>query len=168
MNYSHEDLEYLNGILSRINDLIARCDQKISITIALLSGFLALFFSTESSCLCQPEKASECTPEGLLISTVLFWVALGISIVALILLTYALSAKFRSTQNIEFFSCIKQNDLERLMKRFKNYSEKEKFQAIIEQIYTNYKISYRKHICFNWGLVFSVVGIIVMLVSSIL
>lgn len=48
MNNFKDELEYLNGILDRTHELVARYDQKISINLALLGVFLSLFLNNDN------------------------------------------------------------------------------------------------------------------------
>jgi hypothetical protein len=156
MKKTTEDLQYLNGILSRTQELIARCDQKIYITMALLSGFWALYFDNRSSFF-----------ESTLL-LVIFGIACAFCVVALVLLTTALFARFSRSKNIEFFTCIRFYNANELKREFDRHCTRKKYYALIEEIYVNYKIANIKHIFYNIGLCFTIGSIILLLISSFL
>lgn len=162
MKKGTEELQYLNGILDRTHDLIARCDQKISITMALLGGFLALFFSgTQGRCAnCQV------TYERTTVSLVLLMIAFVLCASALVSLAIALFARIPRSKNIEFFSCIRYYDANELKRKLDSYCNQKKYNFLVEEIYANYKIADKKHVFFDIGLCLSVGGILLILISS--
>ena len=166
MTITKENLEYLDGILNRTHDLIARCDQKISVVLAFLGTFLALFLNSDNldtyKCICQ--KLDGCVTGYEIIYFLLFSVSVIICLVAFVLLALALMARIKSDMdNIEFFQCVKSLDQAMLKERFENYDDCGKFNAIVDSIYANYKIARKKYLLFNKGLRISVIGIVLLI-----
>ena len=160
------ELEYLNGILNRTHDLIARCDQKISIVLAFLGTFLALFLNSDNldtyKCICQ--KLDGCVSGYEIIYFILFSISIIACLVALVLSAGALMAHTKGdTNNIEFFQCVKNFDPTMLKERFENYDDNGKFNAIVDSIYANYKIARGKYRLFNVGLGIAIGGIVLLI-----
>lgn len=166
MEISKDELEYLNCILNRTHDLIARCDQKISIVFALLGTFLALFLNKDNletyKNICQ--KLDGCVAKYEIIYFLFFSFSIIVCLVALVLLGWALMARVKSDlDNIEFFECVKKFDDNELKKKFKSHCDKKKFSSIVDSIYVNYKIARKKHLLFNIGLGISISGIFLLI-----
>ncbi len=166
MNNGKDDLEYLNGILNRTHDLIARCDQKLSIVFALLGTFLALFLNKDNletyKSICQ--KLDGCVSGYEIIYFLFFSLSVSLCLVALVVLAFALMARIKgNSDNIEFFECVKKFHASELKKKFKNHDDNKKFDSIVDSIYANYKIARKKYLLFNIGLGISISGIFLLI-----
>ena len=166
MDKIKEELEYLDGILSRTHELSARCDQKISIVFALLGTFLALFLNSDNletyKCICQ--KLDGCVSGYEIIYFLFFSSSIVLCLVALVVLVWALMARIKgNVDNIEFFQCVKKLNPAKLKECFESYDNSGKFNSIVDSIYANYKIARKKYILFNIGLGISVIGIVLLI-----
>lgn len=166
MEKPKEELEYLNGILNRTHDLIARCDQKISIVLALLGTFLALFLNSDNleTYKCIFQKLDSCISGYEIIYFLFFSFSVVLCLIALVVLVCALMARIKgNVKNIEFFACIKKLDTDEFKKGFKHHCDKRKFDSLVDSIYANYKIARKKYNLFNAGLWISISGIILLI-----
>ncbi|MBE6672538.1 MAG: hypothetical protein E7599_03340 [Ruminococcaceae bacterium] len=170
MEKSKEELEYLNGILNRTHDLIVRCDQKISVVLALLGTFLALFLNSDNlkTYKCIIQKLDSCVSGYEIIYFLFFSFSVVLCLIALVVLVCALMARIKGNlKNLEFFACIKKLDTDEFKKRFKHHCDKRKFDSLIDSIYANYKIARKKYHLFNVGLGISIGGIILLISTYI-
>ena len=160
---SNDELQYLKDLFDKTQNLIVRCDQKISITFALFSGIWTIILNAVCSNneLCFMLKNNK-------ISVCFVRCGIVLSFLALVFFASALFSVLKGNKNnLEFFGCSQKHSLQCFTSRIKQCGNDERKDYMIEQIYVNNKIVYRKHCLFNHALILSLFSLVFIFLSIV-
>ncbi len=152
--------------LNMINTWISNIDTKISFALALAGVIIGIIFSTGlPDALQRVGKVSKLSElyGGEIIAAVLvclLYIASFLSILYFMLSIIARVKNLNNTPSIYFFGSISVMDLQDYKYKVNNITEQEIIEDLEEQIHTNSKICNEKSKCYNRGIKFLLVTII--------
>lgn len=152
--------------LSMVNTWISNIDTKISFALALAGVLIGIIFSTGfPGALLRVGEVSKLSElnGGEIIAAVLvclLYIVSFLSILYFMLVIIARVKNLNNSQSIYFFGSISAMDLQDYKYKVNNMTEQEIIEDLEEQIHTNSKICIEKAKCYNRGIKFLLVTII--------
>lgn len=160
----------LENDLARIIGFIGDCDSKASITLGAVmtsvSLVLGLCGSTIAECADSAEGAILGTVWVLALLSAVFLVV-GVSYLLSVLYARGLSDAVREDAGTVFFGDIASLGLEKYREKIFARDADRYIREITEQIYVNAKICEKKYRFYDRGLIFSVLGVVLLVSLSV-